>query len=221
MTSIPIDQKIRLLHTAPEQMGLVVPKKGAYPSVSTVLSMTGDRSGLEAWRVRVGPEEADRIMQLAANRGSAMHAIIEQHFNSRVITEEESGNELSQRLYTTLKPLLGRITPLALEIKLWSDKLQLNGRADCVGYLDGVLSVIDFKSSLKEKREEWITDYFLQAAYYSMMIFELTHVPVTQLAILIAVEQGRPQLFTSPVGDFVESAIKRIRYFQRIQNQRS
>jgi hypothetical protein len=118
---------------------------------------------------------------------------------------------LGVRLYSSLKPLLSKIKPITLETRLWSDRLQVNGRSDCIGYYDGKLSVIDFKSSLREKNEQWIEDYFIQATLYAMMILELTSIPIQQVVILIAVEQGFPQLFRRETKEFLPKAIHRAR----------
>ena len=50
---------------------------GLFPSITTVLSGTSDKSGLEEWRKKVGEEEADRISKLSMNRGTVMHRLIE------------------------------------------------------------------------------------------------------------------------------------------------
>lgn len=47
------------------------------PSVTTVMGSMADKSGLEAWKKKVGEEEANRISQLSMNRGTLMHRLIE------------------------------------------------------------------------------------------------------------------------------------------------
>ena len=52
------------------------------PSVTTILgkTQTAEKAeGLANWRAKVGEVEAQRIMDQAAARGSAMHAILEHH----------------------------------------------------------------------------------------------------------------------------------------------
>ena len=52
------------------------------PSVTTILGKTQSKEkaeGLANWRARVGEEEATRIMDQAAARGTAMHTILEHH----------------------------------------------------------------------------------------------------------------------------------------------
>ena len=50
---------------------------GTFPSVTTVLSSTADKSGLDRWRKRVGEDEAKRIGTEATNRGTVMHRLLE------------------------------------------------------------------------------------------------------------------------------------------------
>jgi hypothetical protein len=50
---------------------------GLFPSITTVLSGTSDKSSLVAWRERIGEVEADRISKLSLNRGTVMHRLIE------------------------------------------------------------------------------------------------------------------------------------------------
>ena len=47
------------------------------PSVTTILSSTKDKAGLNEWVARVGESEADRIKSEAAAVGTHMHAVIE------------------------------------------------------------------------------------------------------------------------------------------------
>jgi ATP-dependent exoDNAse (exonuclease V) beta subunit len=212
-----IRETISTLKNNPELLGLTKPQRKQYPSVSAVLRDTSDHSGLEAWRARVGNEEADRITRAAAARGTAMHTIIERHFGVECVDEEQNEpdvEDLGKRLYSTLKPFLSKIDPIELELPLWSDRLGVNGRLDCIGYYNGELSIIDFKSSLKEKNECWITDYFLQTTLYSMMLHDLTGIPVRQIIVLIAVERGFPQLFRKETKLFLPEALRRVRQYQ-------
>lgn len=50
---------------------------GLFPSITTVLGETSDKTGLDEWRNKVGHEEADRISRLSMNRGTIMHRLIE------------------------------------------------------------------------------------------------------------------------------------------------
>ena len=72
---------------------------------------------------------------------------------------------------------------------MFSHHLRMAGTVDCIGEYDGKLSVIDFKTSTKPKREDWIHSYFMQCAAYAIMYEELTFIPITQLVVLVAVEE--------------------------------
>lgn len=50
---------------------------GTFPSITTILGETSDKSGLEKWKKRVGEDEAKRIGELSMNRGTVMHRLIE------------------------------------------------------------------------------------------------------------------------------------------------
>ena len=99
--------------------------------------------------------------------------------------------------FTDLQPILDeRLTEIrALEAPLYSTHLKLAGRVDCVGVFDGKLSIVDFKTSRKLKRRDWITNYFAQEAAYAIMWEERTRMPITQLVTLITVDNEQPQVF--------------------------
>ena len=65
-----------------------------------------------------------------------------------------------------------------------------------VAEYNGTLSIVDFKTSKKKKKEEWIQNYFVQAAAYSFMFEERTQMQVGQLAVVIGVDgEDEPQVF--------------------------
>lgn len=50
---------------------------GLFPSITTILSGTSDKSSLDEWRAKIGEAEAHRITALSMNRGTIMHRLIE------------------------------------------------------------------------------------------------------------------------------------------------
>ena len=103
-------------------------------------------------------------------------------------------------MFKQLQPILDKsISKVYMqEAPLWSYKYRLAGRVDCVADIKGKLTVVDFKTSMKPKKKEWVIDYFLQTAAYSHMIEEMYGETVDQTVIFIAVEDRDPQIF---VGD--------------------
>ena len=177
-----------------------------YPSVTTVLGHSGKESLLE-WRKRVGEEEADRISRRAADRGTKMHKLCEDYINNVPVQREDF---LSWDMFTSLRPILdNNLDNVHMqEVPLYSDYLQVAGRVDCVAEWDGKLSIIDFKTSTKPKRREWIQNYFMQASAYAVMYEELTGTPISRLVIVIAVENEEPQVFMEKRDDHIHGFIR-------------
>ena len=89
-----------------------------------------------------------------------------------------------------------------VELTLYSDHYELAGRTDLVAEFDGVLSIIDYKTSNKIKKKEWCESYFAQCSFYANAYRERTGIKVPQVVIIIAVENEQPQLFVEKVEDW-------------------
>tara|TARA_R110000868_G_scaffold164550_2_gene397248 strand:+ start:2818 stop:3483 length:666 start_codon:yes stop_codon:yes gene_type:complete len=166
-----------------------------YPSVTTVLSILS-RDGINAWRKKVGDVEADKISYRASTRGTAVHSIIEQYVKNNPDYRKgfmpnvlQSFMNVKEILDTRMGKIYGQ------ELALYSDYLKLAGRVDCVGEFDGVMSIIDYKTSTKPKKAEWISNYYIQETAYAIMFEERTGIPITQLVTIIAVDNAPAQVF--------------------------
>ena len=178
----------------------VTPEGNKYPSITTVLSGRA-KEGINAWRQRVGEAVANQIMRTAARRGTAVHELCENYLNN-----EELGNQevLPLAMFTLLKPELDNINNIvAQEVGLYSDNWGIAGRVDCIAEYDGKLTVIDFKTSTKEKSESWIENYFVQGSAYSVMYKEHFGEDINQIVILITTEQGTTQVFKKNPVDYL------------------
>lgn len=165
------------------------------PSITTVLSILS-RDSIMKWRRRVGAEEANRISHRASTRGTAVHAIIEKYINNEENFKDGYTPDIIGS-FLDLKPILdGRIGRVyAQEAPLYSNHLGVAGRVDCVADFDGKLSIIDFKTSMKPKKLDWVHNYFMQETAYAIMWEERTGQPITQLVTIISVDNHEPQLF--------------------------
>ena len=145
------------------------------------------------WRKRVGNEEADRVTKRATSRGTKVHTLIENHLlNKDVVLDNPS----SKMLFTQSKKLLQNINNIyALEKSLYSNELGVAGTVDCIAEYNGELSIIDFKTAAKPKPREWIENYFVQAAAYACMFYEITDIPVKKLVILMTCENGEVTVY--------------------------
>ena len=170
-----------------------VPSGQKYPSVTTVTSIRSKKSIL-AWRQNVGEEVANKISHRASRRGTSLHAMIEAYLKGTPVKDEDE-EVLSSFLFKICKGSLNRINNIhALEAPLYSDYLRLAGRVDCIAEFYVILSVIDFKSSSKLKKESWIENYFVQETAYAAMYFERTGIKVEQIVTIISTEEGECQV---------------------------
>ena len=177
------------------------PDGKAYPSVTTVLS-AHTKPGLMQWRKRVGEEEANKISRQASSRGTRFHTLTEYYLKNEPYTETLS--LMDKEMFESAKTELHKIDNIrAQEIGLYSHHLRLAGRVDCIAEYNGKLSIIDFKTARREKDEEHIQHYFMQAAAYAVMFEERTQIPVNRLTIIIAVEDGFMQVFQEKRDNFI------------------
>ena len=186
----------------------VTPEGKKYPSITTVLSGRNNE-GLVKWRESVGSEVANNIMRGAAKRGTAVHTLVENYLNNEELSKQDV---LPVALFTLLKPELDNINNIRIqEGGLYSDFYGVAGRVDCIADYKGVLSVIDFKTSTREKKEEWVENYFIQGAAYCEMYEERFDRPIDRVVILIVTEDGAVQTFSKRKDDYLpllKSAIK-------------
>lgn len=188
---------------------------GKYPSITSVLS-DFPNPAIEAWKKRVGNEEANRVSKKATSRGTKLHTLCEKYLSNEEINKKEFMPDALSSFYS-FKPLLHNINNIhKLEVPLYSEKLMVAGRADCISQYKGVLSIIDFKTSKKEKREEWIQDYFLQTCFYGLCYAELTGIVAKNIVVLISVDDGEPQEFVKPMKEFVKPLLKKVKEYYNL-----
>ena len=188
----------------------------AYPSVTTVIGEMKKKSILE-WRRKVGEEEANAISKRATTRGNKCHKLAEDYLSNKPL-DRYKDDVLSLGMFHRIRPYVDKINNIhALEESLYSHTLKLAGRVDCIAEYDNELAIIDFKTSTKYKREEWIQDYFSQETAYAIMFQELTGLKVKQLVTIIAVETGTPQVFIKKdILTYVPKLKEYIDYYKEI-----
>jgi genome maintenance exonuclease 1 len=178
----------------------VTPEGKKYPSITTVLSGRS-KEGINRWRESVGNDVANNIMRTAAKRGTAVHQLVEDYLNNSELSKQDV---LPLALFTLLKPELDNINNIVIqEGGLYSDKWGIAGRVDCIAEYQGKLSVIDFKTSTKEKKEAWVENYFIQGSAYCEMYEERFNQEINQVVILIVTEDGAVQTFIKDKKDYL------------------
>ena len=180
------------------------PTGEGYPSVTTVLGILG-KEDIAKWRKRVGEEEANRISTQAARRGTAVHKLCEDYLDNDPDYSKKH-MPANIQMFNTMKPILDeRINNIWYqECFLYSNELQTAGQVDCIGEWDGELAVVDFKTSRKLKKEEWILNYFMQVSFYAKAFEEMTGTPVKKGIVFIGVDNEDPQVFEFNTEDYLD-----------------
>ena len=184
------------------------------PSVTTFLShFKGD--SIQKWRKKVGEEEANKISGRASRRGTKFHSLMESYISNQKGFLNEDVMPDMQHAFNQFVPILDRVDNVHyLETMLFSETLGLAGQVDCIAEYDGVPSIIDFKTSLKPKREDWILNYFEQCTCYSLMYEEMTGIQCKQIVVLISVDHEQPQVFVKERKDYIPELARKVKQFR-------
>ena len=142
------------------------------PSVTTILSATQSdekKKSLADWRARMGAQSADRIRDVSAMRGTAMHRYLEAYIDGSGHKDLTSiGKEAEPMAKKIIESGLGDLEEVwGQEVTLYYPGLYA-GATDIVGIYEGQPAIIDFKQTNKPKKREWISDYFAQLGAYCM-----------------------------------------------------
>ena len=191
------------------------PEGNKYPSITTVLSVR-NKKGLFEWRKRVGEDVANYVARKAATRGTHVHHMCEDYLNNDFDEEKNKKKFLPYVLFNQLREsVLQKIDNIyAQECGLYSDKYKVAGRVDCIAEYDGVLSIIDFKTSTKERSDAWNESYYIQASAYAEMFEERTGVAIEQVAILVVTEDGIVQEFVKNKKEYLPLLTDTIREWE-------
>ena len=173
-----------------------VPEGMLLPSVTTVLSSTAPVAKIMAlmnWRKRVGVEEANRRTRLAANRGTWLHAILEDWFGEEDIEHHLDKAPDWRPYFNVAEPFLELIDePILVEssVAWWKPDIHMgySGTLDMLAKMtDGSIALIDWKTSFKEKPDNQLSDYKKQLGAYSQAAEQMYDIDIEQAFCVIAV----------------------------------
>jgi genome maintenance exonuclease 1 len=195
----------------------VTPEGEKYPSITTALGYR-DRYKWAAWRKNIGEEEANRITRHATTRGTSVHNIAERYINNEEDFIRTPGDKMPHVQYSwnTLKEVIddniGKV--YMQECPLYSDKLKVAGRVDCIAEFDGKLSIVDFKTAGRVKERSEISSYFMQECAYAIMFEERTGIAIDQLVTLMVVDgDPKPIIFKEDKEDWIDPLIEELTYY--------
>ena len=176
------------------------------PSVTTILQATQSeekKASLAKWRQKVGENEAERVRNEAASRGTAMHKFLEYYLREEKLLDLSDEGQAARSMGQAIidQGLSGMEEIWGSEVTLFYPGLYA-GQTDLCGIYSGRESIVDFKQTNKPKRVEWVEDYFLQLAAYAMAHDQIYGTCIAQGVILMCSKDGFFQKFTSNGGEF-------------------
>ena len=182
--------------------------KEKLPSVTTILSATKSDEAKESiarWKAKVGENEATRVRDTAASRGSNMHLHLERYIlgtGHKDLTDEgQVAGDMAQVIID--KGLCDVSEIWGSEVTLYYPGLYA-GATDLVGVYDYENSIVDFKQSNRPKRKEWIEDYFMQLGAYAMAHNYVYDSDITQGVILMCTPDNYFQKFQIKGKEFIK-----------------
>jgi genome maintenance exonuclease 1 len=154
--------------------------------------------------LEAGEAIGNYVMINAGMYGTRLHKYCEEYLLQETIPEFK--DIISKAHFDNIKQRLMMYVDNIREIerKMFSKKMGLAGTADVIADWDGKLSVIDFKTTKRAKREEWIEGYFLQSTAYALMYEENTGTPINQIVIVFTGEDGTQDTYVKDKAQYVD-----------------
>lgn len=198
----PIDRK-----SVDGKRKYMTPDGGAVASVTTILDATKDKSGLIAWRKRVGEAKAQEIVTEAASVGTRMHKYLEDYVETGEWPEAGS-NPYAQQAHDMATEI--KTNAMTDVDEIWGSEVALYvpnlyaGTTDLVGTYKGQPSIMDFKQTNKPKKVEYVEDYFLQLTAYAIAHNEIYGTNIREGHIFMCSRAGEYQQFDIWPDEFDE-----------------
>ena len=127
-------------------------------------------------------------MKQSTDIGTMVHESLENYLNGKDwnnFTDDHNGIMAYKITNKFIDTGIKNISEVwGLEVGLILDGLYA-GTADCVGRINDIPSIIDFKTARKMKRREWIEDYFLQGCAYANAHNVMFDTKINQVVILM------------------------------------
>jgi len=195
------------------------------PSVTTILSATQSdekKESIAKWTAKVGEEQATRVRDQAASRGTNMHLHLERYIlgeGHKDLTDEgQVAGDMAQVIIN--KGLCDVSEIWGSEVTLYYPGLYA-GQTDLVGVFDYEDSIIDFKQSNRPKRKEWIDDYFMQLGAYAMAHNFVYGTEITQGVILMCTPDNYFQKFQVKGKEFIKYQRKFLEKIDKFYNDKN
>jgi len=173
---------------------------GNLPGVTTVLGETKSRfskMAIQKWKNKVGHDTADAIFKNSIKRGDQFHATIE------AFLKDTPPNKVCPQVIQLWKLVRPFVEQAKASKDLWIESHihhpeGFAGTPDLVCYIDGKLTVVDWKNSRKPKTRSSVGDYLKQVAAYSKGFEYINGLEVEQGIVVCAVVPDQYISVTNP-----------------------
>lgn len=176
----------------------LTPSGEKLPSVTTILSATKPEESKKAlfeWRKRIGEKEAQAITTSAANRGTKMHSFLEDYIERDTFRPVNESIQSKAMADVIISQGLNNCSEFyGSEVSLYIPGIYA-GSTDCVALHKNDLAIIDFKQTLRPKKREWISDYFLQLVCYGLAHNDMFKTNISKGVIMMCSGQLEYQEF--------------------------
>lgn len=194
-----------------------------YPSITTILSATMelDKANiLKNWQERLGEEESNKVKEDAAERGTALHNLVEKYIFGQDYEEElKNSIPLVRKMFGQIKREIDKNLDNVrlVEKPLYCDSLKCCGRVDIIGEWKGKLAIIDLKTSTRVKTVEEIGDYLLQELFYSICYSTHFNEKIENIVTIVATENSlRAKIFVDTPKKYLTKLMLRIKKYYQI-----
>jgi len=186
------------------------------PSITTIISATEDKSGLERWRERVGEAEAERIRTEAAGLGSLMHQHLENYIKG--IPRPGGTNYVRKLAAAMADQIIMKGLPGVEEV--WGQEVAMYfpglfaGTTDLVGIHRGKTAIMDHKTTKKMKKRCQIDNYFDQMSAYAICHDAVYKTDIEKGVIFMADREKNYQEFIIEKNELEKHKIKFLLRFE-------
>jgi genome maintenance exonuclease 1 len=166
----------------------ITPNGEALPSVTTILGATKDNTHLIAWRKRIGDKKADETVKDAATLGRILHENLENYIlGNEVVKKSNLVYTLAQKMSDNIieNGLKKLSHAYGMEAALYCEGLYA-GTADLIAEYEGEMVIVDYKNSIKIKKEEWLEDYYCQLCAYAIAHNEMFGTKIKKAIIMMS-----------------------------------
>jgi hypothetical protein len=172
-----------------------------YPRVTRIKSVINN-PGLSYWQSTVGKKKANEIMKKRGDFGTRIHKLIQITLNGEKV-DLKNYDEETETTMKLFKDFLVEhdLQPELVEQHLWfklSEKYRYAGTADFIGYVDGKLMLLDWKTSKAIYPDMW-----LQLSAYIVAFEALTGERLDGCGIL-QIRDGKKKYVTKTYEEMME-----------------